>query len=146
MTSKPTIRRLVHLLLALATCSVLLAACGSDGRLSKNEYIDRMNALQTKASKAIEKTTGATPGAEDVAGVTRELDAAIADIKKLKPPEEWQKYHDDIVESLETTRDATLAIQKAKPGDVKAATAQLTKIKQAQEQYNSAINGINKDR
>ena len=111
-------RRLAPVLLAGA--ALIAAGCGGNGeeRLTKAEFVERGNAICKKTAartKALAdpKTVADIPGFVDKA--TRELDAGLAELRDLDPPEELQSDLDRFIAFGEET--------KALAGELKSAAA-----------------------
>lgn len=141
--------RSLRTVLAIAASALLLAACGDDG-MSKNEYVERNNEIQTEAMKAVNDLSSSSDPekfASGIADVKTSLDTAIEDLKALDPPADWTDEHADLVKAIEGMRstldDLKTAAEKEDPTALTDAVGELTK---QQEAATKAINAMNADR
>lgn len=115
-TIRRRLGRMPLIALALLTGAALIAGCG-DGRLGKNDYVKKTNAANQKILDATGKLSSAqsdpSKAGEQILKLKREVDGAIADIEKLKPPKDWQKYHDDMVNGMKDVSGAMDDLAKA---------------------------------
>jgi len=134
----------------LLAAALLAAGCGSDGRLSEQEYIEENNKIQKRMAKSTEKLSGDAANDPDALaaqfGVVREdLKEASSDFNALEPPEQWEDEHEVIVTSLEDTADVMTKLQAAaKKQDTKALTATFAELTEIQARYRTAVDSINK--
>lgn len=140
----------VRLVLLTLVAAILVAGCGSgDGRMSKSEYVDEFNTIQTKLGKALDSAGAASSDPKTATAALEktvaELDTSIADMKKLEPPTDWQKEHDQMLSALVEIRDAMQQMVGAN-GDPAVMTTALKKIEGAATKGQAATESINKSR
>ena len=87
----------------------VLAACGGEDRLSREEFQKQGNAICAKYDKQIDAV--ATPSSiEEVSGyvdkVVPLVEKEISEMKALKPPEEDQESFDRMIAKGEETKEA----------------------------------------
>lgn len=141
----------IRAVLLLVLVSGLLAGCGSDDpasrTLSKREYIERSNRLQSQASTIFTSLDGrvaATPA--QAKQYLDALDALAAGLEELRPPREWRDEHATMLDSVRTMRQAMAIVSKASPRNTKVITLQLGRSAQAQRDYEQAVRAINASR
>jgi hypothetical protein len=148
---RPVASRVIPLALVLVAM-LLLPACGGDDdagprALSKREYIERSNALQSDAATVFNSLHGrvATTPAQATRSL-QALDKLIAGLDKLNPPREWRDEHARMLEAVRTMRQAMAIVSKASPRNARVITLQLKRSSQAQRDYEAAVHDINASR
>jgi hypothetical protein len=142
-----TTRLRVCVLIGLVLAGVLLAGCG-DGRLSKSEYSSKADPPINRILKATKEfDTKATTPAEVKANlktVQNTVDDGVKTVEPLKPPKEWQKYHDDLVGGMKGVSSALADMQTAIDRKQRAAlTAASQRMKTNATKVDRAIALIN---
>jgi hypothetical protein len=113
----------VRRVLILLLCALLLPACGSKSkRLSREEYARRADAICARENRAAPTPTGVTSAAAFVTLADRTLpilDRALADLRRLEPPEDEQVVVDRWLSQLRRGRADSVAIRnRAKANDL----------------------------
>jgi hypothetical protein len=110
-----------------AALAVVLAGCGGSGggdRLSKAEWVTQADAICKRVNDRLEQTEQPETMPELVTVLEQglaDVDAAIADLRELEPPEEiegdvdaWLAKVEEASEEIEKARDAAKAQDEAK--------------------------------
>lgn len=121
---------MTRLLVASASAVALAAGCGESGaRLSKNEYLDQIRALEfgdlardaTRAFDQMALDDSVLPQAECAAKARRlheDLDGIIDEVDALRPPAEVQDVQDEFVsagrKTVDTVGDLAQEIESGK--------------------------------
>jgi hypothetical protein len=145
------VRRPAFALLVVLAAALTAAGCGGDGSLSKSEYVEKNNAIQTEAMESIGTLGTASSDPEKAAAQLEEaqagIDKAVKDLDALKPPSDWKDEHADLVASLKEMGTVIGEMQTAaKEKDVEALTQAITDINELQTKSSDAINAMNSDR
>lgn len=139
--------------LLLVAAALLLAGCGEDAPddgprpLSKREYIERSNELQSDAASVFSSLDGrvaATPA--QATRYLQALDRLITGLESLVPPREWRDEHEDMLEAVRTMRQSMSIVSKASPKNQRVIALQLERSGQAQRDYERAVREINATR
>lgn len=144
------VRRSALAVLAVVA-TLLVAGCGGDGSLSKNEYVEKNNAIQTEAMESI-SSLGTASSDPDKAVAQLDtaqagIDKAVKDLDALKPPSDWKDEHADLVASLKEMGTVIGAMRTAaKEKDIAALTKAISDINELQTKSSDAINAMNADR
>jgi hypothetical protein len=140
-----------HLVLALSiiAAAVLAAGCG-DGSLSKNEYVEKNNTIQTDAQKAIGEIGASSDPekmSEQMTTAKTAITKAAADLEKLDPPSDWQEEHDELVAVLEEMSALMAELETAaEKQDIKALQSASSELNDLQARSSKAIKAMNDDR
>jgi len=141
------------MLLALVATALLAGGCASAAStrdepvLSKREYIAEANELQQDAAAVFSKLNGrlaATPAQAKVHLAA--FDGLIAGYEALDPPRDWADEHAQLLESLATMRQSVLVVSRASARNRGAVTAQVARYRQAQDDFEAAVQSINASR
>lgn len=89
--------RLSVALLTAALCAGLLAGCGG---VSKAEYEKDVQRIGNKAEKDFEALESGQPTAKDLEQAEKALDETADELDDVTPPDDVQKLHDDLVDTL----------------------------------------------
>ena len=130
-------------------CVLGVAGCGgsADGALSKREYIDRGNDLQTDAAEVFRSLDGSTAASPKAAGAQlAAFDELIDGYEELRPPSEWKDEHAALLESLRTMRQSMSIVSKASARNTEVITTQLSRFTKAQSAFEQAVRDINASR
>ena len=141
--------------LALATTLTLalgVVACSSNDE--KNEYVDQVNELQTQYAADIAEL-GTPSNTGDLRELAREgaaLDQQLAeDVAAIDPPEEVTDLHEQLVDLLQESADATTEVQELvqstdNPQRIQQALTEIDQTAQrTQGELNSLIDQINEE-
>jgi len=124
------------------------AGCGGGPRtLSKREYIDRSNALQSDAAAIFEGIDGpvaTTP--EEAARYLKAFDELAAGFRRLRPPRDWKDEHATMIAAVEDMREAMAIVSKASARNTTVITRQLERSTAAQRRFEQAVRSINASR
>ena len=144
----------VLVMLVLAMSTLVGAGCGGgdagDGArtLSKREYIEQANGLQSKAAKVFQTLDGTKAPATPAAAATHlaALDQLITGFDELEAPREWRDEHATLVRSLRTMREAMSTISRANARSAPIIKTQLRRYRAAQGDFEQAVQDINSSR
>lgn len=133
----------------IAAIGVVAAGCG-DGSLSKSEYVEQNNDIQQRAMDSVNEIgSSSDPSqlAKDLEQAQASLKDAVADLKALDPPADWEDEHADLVAAIEDM-DTIMADMKtaADKKDVAALTKASGEISDVQKRASAAISAMNEDR
>lgn len=95
--------RLLTTLVAALLCAALVAGCG--GGPSKEDYEKSVKKIGNEVEKDIDALGNGQPSAKDIEAAQESIDEAADDIDELEPPEEVEKLHEDLVETLHDTAE-----------------------------------------
>ena len=150
---RPTASRISPMLLALVATALLAGGCASAAStrdepvLSKREYIDRGNDLQTDAAEVFRSLDGSTAASPKAAGAQlAAFDELIDGYEELRPPSEWKDEHAALLESLRTMRQSMSIVSKASARNTEVITTQLSRFTKAQSAFEQAVRDINASR
>jgi hypothetical protein len=127
------------LLLAVAALAVGLAGCGSEARLSKSEYEQKLATAGRDLAEASKPLAQAKTGPEFASGVERvqtELREAAGDLGSVTPPEDVEEANDRLVDALRGLADEFDKVKEAAKGGAKQAReagARLARSKPSEE-------------
>jgi len=146
---------IVLALACVALVGAVLAGCGSDSG-SKNDYVDRMNQVQSRFATTFESLAGqitatSTPDADrrTLEAARQSLDQTVAQLRKVHPPQQVAKLHDQLASEVEAYGNALTAAADAlgsSDADVRAkATANLSEAtSRTSADVNQTITAINR--
>ena len=111
---------------------VLVAACGGEDRLSRDEYVKQADAICADYEEKLEEQERALQEAESPDELASVIDRAIPTIREgtdrldaLEPPEDlesqvnqWNRLNDENIKKLEQIRDAAKAGDTGKIGSL----------------------------
>lgn len=110
--------------------TLLLAGCGGDDVQQSNAYVDSVNIAQSRFASSFERlardiTSSSTPAQDrkTLRSINATLEATVADLRKIKPPEKVQAQHDQLVEALAEYGTAVGAAEEKLGGSAEQATA-----------------------
>jgi predicted RNA-binding protein with PIN domain len=149
-----TNRLLASLLAALVfALALLVGGCGQDEQA--NEYVDRVNAIQSDLVAEITALAADTPSSqEQAADYAREIAAifsrAADRFAAVEPPQDVANMHAQVVEQIRAiateTRRAGRTLREGTPEEAQKALAKLEAIStHAQNRLNLLIDEINAD-
>jgi hypothetical protein len=134
----------------LVACFGLVAGgCGGGDVEAKNDYVAEVNRVQEEFASTFERLAGeitaTSTAAEDrktLAGFQTAVDETVADLGKVKPPDEVKTLHQDLVDEISGYGEA---ITKAEQGfSSSASVEQLTKaqaeLAESTAKTSSAVN------
>lgn len=133
----------------VATMGVAATGCG-DGSLSKSEYVEQNNEIQQRAMESVNGIGSSSDPAQlakDLEKAQASLKDAVADLKALDPPADWEDEHADLVQAIEDMDGIMSDMQTAADKkDVAALTKASGEISDVQSRASAAINAMNEDR
>lgn len=108
--------RLIVLLVCIA--GAVASGCGDDGRLTRGEYIDRVNdanrEVRQATAGALEQAERArTPDPKAVDPVLAAVERQVAELAGLRPPEEWDDEHRELVAGMRASAQALRLMRDA---------------------------------
>lgn len=142
----------------LAACVVLLslvlAGCGGGDTEQSNAYVDSVNLAQTRFASSFERlardiTSSSTPAqdAKTLRSIEATINATVADLRKIKPPDKAKGPHDQLVEAIAAYGAAIGAAEGKLGGSAAQATAAEARLAadtaRTSTQVNQAIAAIN---
>lgn len=87
--------------LSIALAALLLAGCGGDERLTKEEYAEKVRTVYGDVQKAFARTDVPTDElADSVEGAQDELREAAEQLEETEPPDDVQAEHAQLVDGL----------------------------------------------
>ena len=102
----------------LVLAVVVLSACGGDDRLSEEEYREQGNAICSKYERqidAVPEPRGDT--AQEIVDYVDKVEPLaekqVDEVRELKPPEDDQATHDEMIREAERTLDAIRDLRRA---------------------------------
>ncbi|MCW2959731.1 MAG: hypothetical protein JWM90_118 [Thermoleophilia bacterium] len=144
----PRRRPVVLASLFLLLAALLLAGCGSDAppQLSKRDYIERFNTLQSDASQVFADLAAdaSTPAA--AASRLGAIDELITGVEELDPPQQWRDEHGTLLTSLRTMRESMGIISRAGASKTTIISTQVRRYTAAQRDFERAVKAINASR
>lgn len=122
-------------LLLVPVVSLALASCGDDdGRLSKGEFVDQMNALCKERERKIEfldevNVFNPEDGATALQRAKGPVETFAAEVRDLKPPKDAEDVYGDYVDSLDGVLDEVDGLVAAgKAGQLKTYSQRLLQL------------------
>lgn len=150
--NRSTTLRLVALIAALA--ALALAGCGGGDVKESNAYVDSVNLAQTRFAASFERlardiTSASTPAQDrrTLRSIEGTIDATVADLRKIVPPEKVKAQHDQLVEAIAQYGEAINTAGQKLGGSAEQATAAEARLAadtaKTSTQVNAAIAAIN---
>ncbi len=92
----------------LLVLALLVSGCGGDDTKAQNEYVDKVNRIQTQFSSAYKRVAGqitsTTSAAEDrktLSELQRTIEESAVELRAVKAPDNVKKLHSSLVDTLD---------------------------------------------
>ncbi len=138
------------LFIILVGASLIMGSCGSD-RLSKREYIERVNRINRtmgSTQQQLRKSTGAAPAkrSEALASAADQVDTVVQEVQRLRPPREWEDEHRDLISGARMIRDGLRQLAEAPVSNRPKQVAALRLVTDGSDRVQKATARINDSR